>query len=223
MKKIPAILLAGVMIIGCVSCGRTNNNNNNTQNDTQSSTQNQTEIGNGTGAKPTTGKITITDAKDVLVKVWDKYEDKDTDNNMYNDKFPILGGHFESYTEDAPGAYDITKTADLEKSFCFPAEKISLVDDVATMVHLMHANTFSASVYHVTDALNVNEVVNAIEDCVVRNQWLDGDPDDLVIVTIGEDYVLVAFGEDDLIDYFRAGIKTVYGDMAKVVVQRDID
>jgi ornithine carbamoyltransferase len=221
VKKIAAILLVGLMITSCVSCGNSNNNQNGTQNNAQSNTQNQTEQGNST--QSTDSKLNITSANELLTKVWNTYEDKDSDNNMYNDKFPILGGHFESYTEEAPGEYDLSKTADLERSFCFPADKIDLIDNAATMMHLMYANTFSASAYHVKDATKINEVAKSIQDCVMKNQWLDGDPEELLIMTVGDDYIVSVFGEEEQIEYFKAGIKTVYKDAVKIISQRDID
>ena len=229
MKKIAVILLVGIMITNIASCGSNNNNQNgtqnnsqsNTQSNTQDNTQNQTEQGNAT--QSTNQNVTIKSSNELLTKVWNNYEDKDTDNNMYNDKFPILGGHFESYTEEAPGEYDLSKTADLEKSFCFPADKIDLIDNAATMVHLMYANSFSASAYHVKDATKVNEVAKSIQDCVLKNQWLDGEPDELLIMTVGDDYVVSVFGEDEQVEYFKAGVKTVYKDAVKVISQRDID
>ncbi len=228
MKKLAAILLVGILVTSCVSCGRANDNGNgqnNTQNNTQNNVQNNTtDTQNANkGTESTNTTVDVKDATELLTKIWNTYEAVDTDNNMYNDRFPILGGHQESYTNEAPGQYDITKTADLERSLCFPADKVELIDDAATMVHLMHANTFSAGAYHVKDASKINEVAKAISDCTMRNQWLDGEPDELLIVTIGDNYVVSAFGEDELIDYFRAGIQTVYGDSAKIVIQKDID
>lgn len=225
MKKIAAILLVGVILTNCVSCVR-NDKNNGDKNDTQNTAQDNTQNDVSDTAKGTEESVKepkVKDAEEILTKIWNTYEASDTDNNMYNDRFPILGGHYESYSEEAPGQYDISKAEDLQKSMCFPAEKIGLIDDAATMVHLMNANTFSAGVYHVKDEADMNEVVKAIEDCITKNQWLDGEPDELLIVTIGNHYVLSAFGEDELIAYFKAGIQKAYGDFAKIVLLRELD
>lgn len=238
MKKIAVILLMGVMVLSFAACGNGNDDKNDTQGTTQNGTQNNTQnngtntTDNGNGTEVTNNTTnnnntntttTIKDSKDILTKLWATYEKKDTDNYAYNDQFSIIGGHHESGTEGAPASYDLAKAEDLEKYHFFPKAKIDLVDDVATITHSVEPHDFSAAVYHVKDAANVDEVAKAIEDSIGKQQWADDEPDDLLIVTIKDRYVLSVFGDDDLVHYFRTSIQKVYKDSAKTIVQKEID
>ena len=175
-RKSLLLLLAGTMILSCVACG--SNQTGNTENNKETETEK---------------KVEIADANDILTKVWDTYEIEDTDGNMYNDRFALMGGHFDSAVMDMPAKYDLTKTGDLELMYCVPQDVILMIDDAATMVHLMRASTFTAGAYHVTDVSNVKSVVEGIKTQTLGNQWLGGFPDRHIIAVIDEQYVVAAF------------------------------
>ena len=164
----------------------------------------------------------IADANDILTKVWDTYEIEDTDGNMYNDRFALMGGHFDSAVMDMPAKYDLTKTGDLELMYCVPQDVIPMLDDAATMVHLMRASTFTAGAYHVTDVSNVKRVVQGIKTQTLGNQWLGGFPDRHIIAVIDEQYVVAAFGDEKVIENFEQALKEVFGKQAVVEVKEAI-
>ena len=189
MKRLLTILLAGVMVLGCVACG-----------------------GNDTAQK--TPEVEVTDAKELLTKVWDTYAE--------DEKFFAMGGHFEAPVDNAPGTYDVTKVEDLSISFCIPTDAVAKVDDAATIMHAMNANNFSAAAYHITDAENVQTIIDGIKEQTLNNQWICGFPEKLVIVTVGQDYVVTAFGAADIVDNFSAKLAEVYGEAAAVVVEENL-
>ena len=151
------------------------------------------------------------DSVDLLTRVWATYGE--------DEQFFAMGGHFEAPVDNAPGAYDITKTEDLSISFCIPTDVIPMIDDAATIMHAMNANSFSAAAYHVLNVDNVQTVIEGIKEKTVNNQWMCGFPDKLMIVTVGEDYVVSAFGVNDIMDVFQAKLTEVYGDAVNVVVE----
>lgn len=204
-RKSLLLLLAGTMILSCVACG--SNQTGNTENNKE------TEVEK---------KVEIADANDILEKVWDTYEAEDTDGNMYNDRFSILGGHFKSARVNKPAKYDLTKASDLEIMYCVPQDVIPMLDDAATMVHLMRASTFTAGAYHVTDASNVKSVVEGIKTKTLGNQWLGGFPDRHIIAVIDEQYVVAAFGDEKVIENFEQALKEVFGKQAVVEVKEAI-
>jgi len=206
MKKLVALLLATAMMFTCVACGGNNSEGGNTE-------------GNEGGTK-----VEITDATEVLTKAWEEY------NNTVSDdmKFSVGGGNLENFelvVMDAPGKCDTSlegaKDA-LSMSFCIPAEAIDMTDDAANMMNMMMANNFSAAAYHVADAANVETVVSSIKDATLNNQWMCGFPEKLIIVTVGEDYVVSAFGNGQVIDAFKTALTTVYGDAAVVSVEESL-
>ena len=107
-------------------------------------------------------------------------------------------------------------------SFCIPAEAIDMTDDAANMMNMMMANNFSAAAYHVADAANVETVVSSIKDATLNNQWMCGFPEKLIVVTVGEDYVVSAFGNGQVIDAFKTALTTVCGDAAVVSVEESL-
>lgn len=207
MKKLAVLLLAGLMAVGCAACSKETTNNDN-KND------------NNAGNKP---EITITDANEILTNVWDKFEDEDTDENMYNDKFAVIGGHFENAVDNAPGKYDVSKTEDLEFNLCVPQNAISKIDDAASMIHMMNANTFTAGAFHVKEASDVTAFVNDVKERTLGNQWMCGFPDQLLIITIGENYVVSAFGNADTMKEFKSILMDEYADAAKVAVEEALN
>ena len=200
MKKIVALLLMAAMMLTCVACGG-----------------NGEDAGNNGGET----KVEITDAAELLTKVWDEYKASASEDVQ----FPIGGGDAENMTMDAPGKYDVSIEggADgLTATYCVPADVIEKADSFATGIHMMMSNNFSTVALHVTDAANTEAVVTSIKDATINNQWMCGMPEKLIIVTVGEDYVVSAYGLEALIDAYEAAITTVYGDAAVVSVEESL-
>lgn len=204
-RKSLLFLLTGLLVLCLVGC--TKQPANNTENVKESETEK---------------KVEIADANDILTKVWDTYEADDTDGNMYNDRFAIMGGHFQSAIIDKPAKYDLTKISDLEIMYCVPQDAASMIDDAATMVHLMKASTFTAGAYHVTDLSNVKSVVEEIKTKTLGNQWLGGFPDRHIIAVIDEQYIVTAFGNENVIENFEQALKEVFGKQVVIEVKEAI-
>lgn len=206
MKKLAVLLLVGVMAFSSVACGNSGDAGKNTQ-------QNSETTNNGAEQN-----VEIADANDILTKVWAEYNAKAGDDV----KFPIGGGNVETMVMDAPAKFDVTLEGaedTLVYSYCIPAESIAMTDDIATMIHMMNANTFSAASYHITEVTNVQTVIDSIKNATLNNRWMCGFPEKLIIVTVGDDYVVSAFGNGQLIETFKTAITTVYGDAAVVTVE----
>uniref|UniRef100_UPI00405661D0 hypothetical protein n=1 Tax=Agathobacter sp. TaxID=2021311 RepID=UPI00405661D0 len=200
MKKLAALLIAGMMAFGCVACG------------------NAGQAGKDTEQNSQAAKAEIADANEILTKAWEEYNAKAGEDL----KFKIGGGNLETMVMDEPAKFDVTAAGAKEAltySYCIPAETIAMTDDVATMVNMMMANNFSAAAYHVAEAANVQTVTDSIKDATLNNQWMCGFPETLIIVTVGEDYVVSAFGNGQVIETFKTAITTVYGDAADVTVE----
>lgn len=189
MKRFLTMLLAGVMMFGCVACG--------------AASQEETQT-----------PVEVADATELLSKVWETYGE--------DEKFFAMGGHFEAPVDNGPGAYDLAKAEDLMISFCIPTDAIAMVDDAATIMHAMNANNFSAAAYHVTDTANMQTIIDGIKEQTMNNQWLCGFPEKLIIVTVGEEYLVTAFGSADIVDNFNAKLAEVYGNAVVVSVEENL-
>lgn len=153
---------------------------------------------NETAANDTEGKTAV----DILNDVWAVYEE--------DEKFAIAGGDYENMVSDAPGTVNVADGETLDALLGFPAASAGLIDDGASMMHMMNQNTFTAGVYHVTNAEDVQAVADSVKENIMNRQWMCGFPDDLVIYSVGADYVAVAFGAEETVDSFEDHLEEVY-------------
>lgn len=153
---------------------------------------------NGTTKDDTEGKAAV----DILTDVWAVYEQ--------DEKFAIAGGDYENMVQDAPGTVDVTDGETLDALLGFPADSAGLIDDAASMMHMMNQNTFTAGVYHVTDADDVQAVADAIKENIKNRQWMCGFPDDLLVYSVGKNFVVAAFGAEEVVDDFEDNLEQVY-------------
>ena len=189
MKKILALALAAVMVLSMAAC--TNND------------------GNGTTAGTTAAQHNVTNALEILENVWAAYAEEE--------KFAVIGGSIDPETGNAanmegPGSYDMAQAENLTYNLLIPAEELANVDEAATMIHMMNANTFTCGVVHLTESANVETFVDTLRNAIQNNQWMCGFPDKLVIGTMGS-YVLVAYGVNDAMDPFQEHLGTVYSNI----------
>ncbi len=144
-----------------------------------------------------------TSALDILTTVWDSYEE--------NEKFPAAGGDMseENMTMDGPGAFSLTDAAALDTALGFPQGAVDKIDQAASLVHMMNANTFTCGVFHVKDEGETAEVFAAIQENISQRQWMCGFPDKLVVVRVGG-CLVSCFGKSEMVDAFQAKLKAAY-------------
>ena len=152
-------------------------------------------------------------AVDILTDAWANYE---TD-----EKFAISGGGYENMTMDTPGEVNVSDTDSLDGLLGFPADSAGLIDDAASMMHMMNQNTFTAGVYHVTNADDVQAVADALKENIMNRQWMCGFPDELVVYSVGTNYVVAVFGLEDVVDNFEEALETYYAS-TKVLYKEDL-
>ena len=114
-------------------------------------------------------------------------------------QFPIGGGDAENTVMDAPGAFDVAKTEELDVMLGLPASQAAAVTEAASMLHMMNANTFTSAAYKLADGTDLTAFADAVKENVLARQWMCGMPDTLLIVNVGGGYVVTAFGADELI------------------------
>mgnify|MGYP000834808267 CR=1 FL=1 len=175
MKKMITFILGAAMAISLVGCSGNNGSSN--------------HGGSGDGSTSS-----YSSAVEVLETVYGVYSE--------DQKFPIGGGDSENLVMDGPGAFDITKTDELESSLGFPAGQADSIDGAASMIHMMNANTFTGAAYHLTDGADADAFAEAVKETVLAKQWICGMPDTLVILS-ADDYVITAYGAADLIENFK--------------------
>lgn len=155
------------------------------------------------GQESNGNKENIEDALGLLNAVWSSYGE--------DDKFPAAGGDFseENMVMNAPGKYGIGDASALDTSLGLPEASVSKIDGAASLVHMMNANTFTCGAFHVTKADDVSGVAEALKNQILQRQWICGFPDKLVVITV-DNYVVSAFGNEELINTFKTKVTEVY-------------
>ena len=71
------------------------------------------------------------------------------------------------------------------------------------MIHMMNANTFTGAAYHLTGDVSADEFADALKEGILAKQWICGMPDTLVVINVDGQYVIAAYGADDLVETSR--------------------
>ena len=184
MKKIISLVLAAVMVLSMAAC---NGANNETPDETQA------PAANVPGS-----------ALEILENIWNAYGE--------DEKFAVIGGNMEAPVDGAPGNYDMAYAENLTWNLLVPADQLANVDQAATMIHMMNANTFTSGVVHMAAGADAAAFAAAMREAVQSNRWMCGFPETLVIAVIGGEYVLVAFGVNDAMNPFQTHLAEAYAD-----------
>ncbi len=179
MKKFLAVMLAAVMALALVACG---NKNPGEEND---------KPGDNPGDKPNENVVSYESGVEVLEKIYGALgEDM---------KFPVAGGDEANSNMEGPGKFDVTLTEQMDNVLGLPAAMAEKVDDAASMLHMMNANTFTCAAYHLKDEADLTAFTDAVKENIQARQWICGMPDTLLVINAGGGYVVTVFGADDLV------------------------
>lgn len=214
-KRIVLLMAAAVLTMGMMACGKNDTADNST------GTENNTEINREDNSVTSTESGTNNSAADVssavavLENVWMAYGE--------DEKPSVMGGDAENVVDGAPGAYNIEDLDGINSYFHITADAVAMTDDAASAIHAMNANTFTSSVFHVTDAANVEAFAASVKESVLTTHWMCGFPEKLVIISVNENYVISAFGNGDMMELFKSKVTDVYGDAAVVLAEELIE
>lgn len=191
MKKIIAFVLMAAMLLSLTACA-------------------QQPAEEGAAAET----VEIASALELLNNVWAGYADAE--------KFSAAGGDAteENMTMDGPGKFGVEDAEMLDVMLGLPASAAEKIDDAASLMHMMNANTFTCGAYHAVASADVSAIADEIIANIGVRQWMCGFPEELLVMTVG-DYVIAAFGAKDLLDVFEANTLKAY-DMMQVVYREPI-
>ena len=188
MKRIVAVLLAATMAFSCMACGKDAKSN-------QTDQTNETE--QGTADEP----VVVQAATTILNDIWEAYP---------GEKFSVAGGDYDNMTEGQAGALDYTNAETLDSILAVPAEGKDLIGDAASLMHALNANTFTAGAMYLTYATETAKLADMIYDNVMSRQWICGFPDTLIIASVGDEYLVSAFGEAEIMENFKTALTAAY-------------
>lgn len=200
MKKIVTMILVALLALAMAACsddGKNSNNNDGTD-------------GNGNHL----GNLDVPDSCLVLNNIWEGYDEEQL--------FSAVGGDLseENMTMDAPGRFNLGDPELVDNTLGFPAGKVDKIDDAASIMHMMNANTFTAGVYHVIESSDITALAEELKTNLEGRQWICGAPDKLIIAEV-DGYLISCFGALDLVEDFVDNLETVY-DTAEVIYNIDL-
>ncbi|MBQ1283576.1 MAG: hypothetical protein IIY18_01075 [Clostridia bacterium] len=191
MKKIFALILAVTMLLSTLALVGCGANNA----DDNASSEAVAEV----------------DVVDALKNIWDNYEDEN--------KFAAMGGGMANPVTDGPGELSLDDTAEVNDKTGVPEDKITTIDKAATLIHMMNANTFSAAAVHAAEGVKAEDVATTIGDNLKIRQWMCGIPEKHVIIKVGSNTIISAFGANDLITVFLDKAKVAYPEYTVLLEQ----
>ena len=191
MKKIFALILAVTMILSTLALVGCGSNN--------------------AADNASSAAAAEVDVVDALKNIWDNYEDEN--------KFAAMGGGMANPVTDGPGELSLDDTAEVNDKTGVPEDKITTIDKAATLIHMMNANTFSAAAVHAAESVKAEDVATTIGDNLKIRQWMCGIPEKHVIIKVGSNTIISAFGANDLITVFLDKAKVAYPDYTVLLEQ----
>ena len=198
MKKRIVLLICGMMILSMFGCAKKENGE---------------QIENSNGDVTETVTVDVADATELLTNVWGTYTEAEL--------FPIGGGDYENVVMDAPGKYDISKAEEMDSVLGLPQSSAAMIDDAASIMHMMNANTFTCGAYHLTDASNKQAFADALKENIMNRQWMCGFPDTLLVASVGDEYIVSAFGNAEIMETFKTKLTAQY-DVAEVMYEESL-
>ncbi len=140
-------------------------------------------------------------ALEILETIWNAHGEEE--------KFAVMGGNAANPQDGKPGAFPLDDES-ITYSLLIPAEQLGNVTEAASMIHMMNANSFTSGVFKLAEGVTAADFSAAMKDAILNNQWMCGFPETLLIQDIAGQYVLVAFGVNDLMNPFITHLNASY-------------
>lgn len=222
MKKLLIILIAAAMSLavmsGCNNDGGSEpgkdgaqQNGSLDQNPEDDLPDTQDEPDGDNGSENTEAKSCV----EILAEVWNSYSEED--------QFYIFGGDEEFGVERAPGKFGVEGNGQaLDNRLCFPQDCESLIDDAASIIHMLNANTFTCGAFRLKNSDDANTVADKIKDNIESRHWMCGAPEEYYIASF-DGYIVAAFGHEELMNKFESYFIACYPDAAVVYEESLLD
>ena len=199
MKKLIAMLLAAVLVMGLVACGTTDNTPATT---TEAPVETTGEVIEGTEDTVAAPAIEANAATEILTTIWNAVAE--------DSRFFAMGGDMENMVDNAPGNYGLTDVEAVTATLHVPAEQVANIACASSLMHGMLANNFTAGLYQVAEGTTTADFAAAMKAAIGSAQWMCGMPETLLIAEIEGEFVLVVFGINDAINPFRTALETAF-------------
>lgn len=131
-----------------------------------------------------------------------------------------MGGFADTMVDGAPGKFDVSLAEDMDAMLGIPAASAADIDDAASLIHAMNANTFTSAAYRLKEGKDASALASAIEANLAGRHWMCGIPETLLIVAV-DGFVVTAFGANDIVSNFKTKLAGEFAS-AQVLVEKPI-
>ena len=198
--KVFALFLSCVMLLGLLSGCRSNvpqeNDGHIVPTDDSTGATIMTEL-----TVPTMpAGMAESDSAKILQRIWDQYPQEE--------RFATYGGAVEQSVADAPGDLDMSVTEELTTRYLLPEDQLQMVEEGASLVHLMNNNIFTAVVFRVKES--PENLAKSWRSGIQATRWICGQPDRMIMAQPVEGYLLMAFGSQDAMTAFKIHLTAAF-------------
>lgn len=138
----------------------------------------------------------------ILGDIWAQYEPQE--------HFSVYGGMAEHPVPDAPGDLNPEKPEQWAAHCCFPMGCLQLVQEGASMTHLLNENLFTAVVVRVSEESAISTLIKDWRYGLQHGSWSAVVPERLVLAQVAERYLIMAVGSKENMHTFRRKLLQAY-------------
>ena len=162
---------------------------------------------------PDAGENTVTyaDATEVLTTIFAAYAEEN--------KFPVAGGDEANMSFEGPAKYDYTLADELNVVAKLPASQAANIEDAATAMHAMNANSFTGAAYKLVDGADAAAFAAEFKTELDNTRWMCGFPEKFIVLKSGS-YLVTAYGVADIMEYYKTTVSALEG--FEVVLEGDV-
>ena len=151
------------------------------------------------------------DAVEVLTTIFGAYAE--------DNKFPVAGGDEANMSFEGPAKYDYTLADELNAVAKLPATQAANIEDAATAMHAMNANSFTGAAYKLVAGTDAAAFAEEFKTELDNTRWMCGFPEKFLVVKTG-DFIVTAYGVADIMDYYKTTVTAIEG--VEVVLEGDV-
>ena len=138
----------------------------------------------------------------------------------------ILNTVYENYTEEEKSYFQVPSEVDFEDEnmpsiLLYDDTAKAMVESAAMYKHPMLTNNLCIASYRLTEGSDVKEFSDIMEEKMLNNQWMCGIPEKIIVVSLGEDYVVVGYGMGENIDTVVSALRANY-ETAEVLAEKPL-
>ena len=199
MKKLIALILALTVVMSLAACGVKDNTET-----TGAATQATTEATTEATGDATEGDVAAPEghaSTQVMTNIWNSMDE--------SKKFFAMGGDMENMVDNAPGNYSLDDEG-ISTVLYVPVDQIANIDEASSLMHGMMANNFTCGAFRLAEGTDAKAFAEAMHKSITEQHFLCGAPEAVFVATVGDEYVVAAYGLKDLLDTLQSKLSAAY-------------